>query len=174
MLDIWQEIKDGKIGRIQDLMQGVRLPEPDFQKKGIFTVMLKRPVESRVKNSLKIIELISQNIHITIPELADQIGITTRAVGKQMNFPSIDIHGSILSTDLLAKIRCEQASFQQGKDFNPDLTNAKPKDEMSLAWQDAKGQWINYKSKLASLRDGETVFIYIFLHIPQKMKHSFS
>jgi hypothetical protein len=30
MLDIWQEIKDGKIGRIQDLMQGVRLTEPDF------------------------------------------------------------------------------------------------------------------------------------------------
>ena len=76
------------IGRIQDLMQGVGLPEPDFQKKGIFTVMLKRPVESRVKSSLKsslkIIELISQNIHITIPELADQIGITTRAVDKQI------------------------------------------------------------------------------------------
>ena len=76
------------IGRIQDLMQGVGLPEPDFQKKGIFTVMLKRPVESRVKSSLKsslkIIELIRQNIHITIPELADQIGITTRAVDKQI------------------------------------------------------------------------------------------
>jgi hypothetical protein len=69
---------------------------------------------------------------------------------------------------LLAKIRCEQASFQQGKDFNPDLTNAKPKDEMSLAWQDAKGQWINYKSKLASLRDGETVFIYIFFTYSSK------
>lgn len=73
-----------------------------------------------------------------------------------MNFPSIDIQGSILSTDLLAKIRSEQASFQQGKDFNPDLTNAKLKDEISLAWQDAKGQWIIYKSKLARLRDGET------------------
>ena len=42
-----------------------------------------------------------------------------------MNFPSIDIQGSILSTDLLAKIRGEQASFQQGKDFNLDFTNAK-------------------------------------------------
>ncbi len=28
-----------------------------------------------------------------------------------MNFPSIDIQGSILSTDLLAKIRSEQATF---------------------------------------------------------------
>jgi ATP-dependent DNA helicase RecG len=63
------------IGRIQDLMQGVGLPEPDFPKKGILKVMLKRPVKSSLKSSLKIIELISQNIQITILELADQIGI---------------------------------------------------------------------------------------------------
>lgn len=72
-----------------------------------------------------------------------------------MNFPSIDIQGSILSTDLLAKIRSEQATFQQGKDFNPDLTNPKLKDEISLAWQEAKGQWTIYKSKLTRLKDGE-------------------
>lgn len=73
-----------------------------------------------------------------------------------MNFPSIDIQGSILSTDLLVKIRSEQAGFQQGKDFHPDLTNAKLKDEISLAWQEAKGQWTIYKSKLARLKEGET------------------
>ncbi len=73
-----------------------------------------------------------------------------------MNFPSIDIQGSILSTDLLAKIRSEQATFQQGKDFHPDLTNAKLKDEISLAWQEAKGQWTIYKSKLSRLKEGET------------------
>jgi len=73
-----------------------------------------------------------------------------------MNFPSIDIQGSILSPDLLAKIRSEQADFQQGKEFNPGLTNAKLKDEISLAWQEAKGQWNIYKSKLTRLRDGET------------------
>lgn len=73
-----------------------------------------------------------------------------------MNFPSIDIQGSILSTDLLAKIRSEQATFQQGKDFNPDLTNPKLKDEISLAWQEAKGQWTIYKSKLSRLKEGET------------------
>lgn len=73
-----------------------------------------------------------------------------------MNFPSIEIQGSILSTDLLAKIRSEQATFQQGKDFHPDLTNAKLKDEISLAWQEAKGQWTIYKSKLARLKEGET------------------
>ena len=73
-----------------------------------------------------------------------------------MNFPSIDIQGSILSTDLLAKIRSEQATFQQGKDFNTDLTNAKLKDEISLAWQEAKGQWTIYKSKLTRLKDSDT------------------
>ena len=82
-----------------------------------------------------------------------------------MNFPSIDIKAFILSTDLLAKIRSEQATFQQGKDFNPDLTNAKLKDEISLAWQDAKGQWLIYKSKLARLRDGETGYPSVQVHI---------
>jgi len=42
--------------------------------------------------------------------------------------------------------------------------------EISLAWQDAKGQWLIYKSKLARLRAGETVIIFI-LRVPQKMKH---
>ncbi len=58
-----------------------------------------------------------------------------------MIFPSIDIQGSILSNDILGKIRGEQATFQQGKDFHPDLTNPKLKDEISLAWQETKGQW---------------------------------
>ncbi len=70
-----------------------------------------------------------------------------------MNFPSIDIQGSILSAEILARIRSEQASFQQGKDFNTDYTNAKLKDEISLAWQEAKGQWTIYKSKLARLKE---------------------
>ena len=73
-----------------------------------------------------------------------------------MNFPSIDIQGSILSNDILGKIRTEQAGHQQGKDFNPDFTNAKLKDEISLAWQEAKGQWIIFKSKLSRLKEGET------------------
>ena len=50
-----------------------------------------------------------------------------------MIFPSIDIQGSILSSDLLSKIRSEQANFQQGKDFLPEFNNAKLKDEISLA-----------------------------------------
>ncbi len=73
-----------------------------------------------------------------------------------MNFPSIDIQGSIISSDLLGKIRSEQASFQQGKDFNKDFTNTRLKDEISSAWQDAKGQWTIFQNKLNRLKEGET------------------
>lgn len=73
-----------------------------------------------------------------------------------MNFPSIDIHGSIISADMLGKIRSEQSTFQQGKDFNPAFTNAKLKDEISLAWQDAKGQWSIFQNKLKRVGEGET------------------
>jgi hypothetical protein len=73
-----------------------------------------------------------------------------------MNFPSIDIQGSILSSDLFGKIRSEQANFQQGKDFSPGLTTAKLKDEISLAWQDAKGQWTIFQNKLKRLEPGES------------------
>jgi type I restriction-modification system DNA methylase subunit len=73
-----------------------------------------------------------------------------------MNFPSIDIQGSIISAELLGKIRSEQAGNQLGKDFNTDLTNAKLKDEISFAWQDAKGQWTIFQNKLGRLKDGES------------------
>jgi hypothetical protein len=73
-----------------------------------------------------------------------------------MNFPSIDIQGSIISTDLLGKIRTEQANYQKGKDFNKELTDAKLKDEISFAWQDAKGQWSIFQNKLSRLKEGET------------------
>jgi hypothetical protein len=44
--------------------------------------------------------------------------------------------------------------------------------EISLAWQDAKGQWLISKSKLARLRAGETVIIFI-LRVPQKRSINF-
>ena len=73
-----------------------------------------------------------------------------------MNFPSIDIQGSIISSELLGKIRSEQATFQQGKDFRHDFTTAKLKDEISSAWQDAKGQWTIFQNKLNRLNNGDT------------------
>lgn len=73
-----------------------------------------------------------------------------------MNFPAIEIQGSIISTELLSKIRSEQANYQQGKDFNEELTNSKLKDEISYAWQEAKGQWLIFQSKLARLKEIQT------------------
>lgn len=73
-----------------------------------------------------------------------------------MNFPSIDIQGSIISSDLLGQIRTEQANFQQGKDFDKEYTNTKLKDEISSTWQDAKGQWIIFQNKLSRLTTGES------------------
>ena len=73
-----------------------------------------------------------------------------------MNFPSIDIQGSIISAELLGKIRSEQATFQQGKDFKKDFTNAKLKDEISSAWHHAKGQWAIFQSKLGRLKEGDS------------------
>ena len=80
------------IGRIQDLMKSAELPEPIFQKEGIFTVVLKRPLtgseksseKSSGKSSEKIIELMRTNPQVTIAELANELKITTRAVEKQV------------------------------------------------------------------------------------------
>lgn len=73
-----------------------------------------------------------------------------------MIFPSIDIQGSIISAELLSKIRSEQANYQQGKDFSKDFSNPKLKDEISAAWQDAKGQWVIFQNKINRLKEGET------------------
>jgi len=73
-----------------------------------------------------------------------------------MIFPSIDIQGSIISADLLGQIRSEQAVSQQGKDFKSEYNNSKLKDEISYAWQEVKGQWTIYQSKLSRLKDGDS------------------
>ena len=76
------------ISRIRELMKEAGLPDPVFQKEGIFTVTLCRPEnasgQTAQKSSEKIIALISQNAHIAISELADRLGVTKRAVEKQI------------------------------------------------------------------------------------------
>jgi hypothetical protein len=73
-----------------------------------------------------------------------------------MIFPSIDIQGSILSADLLSKIRAEQANFQMDANFNAAYKKGQVKDEISLAWQDTKAQWTIFNNKLKRLKEGET------------------
>jgi ATP-dependent DNA helicase RecG len=84
------------IGRIQELMKKANLPEPVFQKEGIFTVILMRPVidsgetnkktrvKTRVKTREKILEFMNENPNITLAELAEMLGITKRSVEKQV------------------------------------------------------------------------------------------
>ena len=80
------------IGRIRDLMKDAGLPEPVFQKEGIFTLTLKRPdIDSgkmsekmSEKVSEKILRLINENSLITTEELAGVVGKSTRTVERQI------------------------------------------------------------------------------------------
>ena len=64
-------------------------PEPvfDYDKTGVFgaTVFGTFPEDmATVKSSDKILELISNNNYITIPEISERIGLTERAIEKQL------------------------------------------------------------------------------------------
>jgi ATP-dependent DNA helicase RecG len=76
------------IGRIQQLMRNANLPEPVFQKEGIFTVILQRTIiisEKIIhKTAHKIIQLINENKNITSIEMAEKLKITRAAVAKQI------------------------------------------------------------------------------------------
>ena len=80
------------IGRIKELMKEAKLSEPIFQKEGIFTVILQRPIKttqkatqkSTQKTTQKILQLIEENNLITTIEMADKLEISRSAVAKQM------------------------------------------------------------------------------------------
>lgn len=88
------------IGRMRDLMHTAGLPEPVFQKEGMFTVIFPRSeknsvesspigsqesgVKSGVKSRVKILNIIKNKPDITIPELSEFIGITKRSIEKQI------------------------------------------------------------------------------------------
>lgn len=72
-------------------------PEPEFEFDSFFTIIFKRDtsgvfdvleekssVKGSVKTADKIIELMRENSLTTIPELAKVLGITTRAIEKQI------------------------------------------------------------------------------------------
>lgn len=89
------------IHKIQRLLKDAGCPEPEFEFDSFFTIIFKRDtsgifdspeedrsrkssVKSSVKTADKIIELMRENSLITIPELAKTLGITTRAIEKQI------------------------------------------------------------------------------------------
>ncbi|MDP4912767.1 MAG: hypothetical protein NWR46_00105 [Saprospiraceae bacterium] len=70
------------IPRIIHLMKEAALPAPLFQKEGIFTVTLMRPLKnrekSREKSREKIKALIKENPNITTMEMSEIIGISIK------------------------------------------------------------------------------------------------
>ena len=80
------------IGRIKHLMHEAGLPKPDFKTEGIFTVISMRPQkmseelseEMSEKMSEKIIRLIKEKSSITIVELADMTGKSTRTIERHL------------------------------------------------------------------------------------------
>ena len=81
--------------RIRECMDAEGLPFPKISSDSFFFIEFERPkkagtgkkqgsVKSSVKSSVKIIELIQQDKNITIPAIAESLGLTTRAVEKQL------------------------------------------------------------------------------------------
>ena len=80
------------IPRMREAMREANLPEPIFHTEGMFTVSFMRPVntmektmeKTSEKTSEKILRLIETSPQITIDELADQLGRSTRSIEMQL------------------------------------------------------------------------------------------
>ena len=80
------------IPRMREAMREANLPEPIFHTEGMFTVSFMRPVKTMEKTmektsektSEKILRLIETSPQITIDELADQLGRSTRSIEMQL------------------------------------------------------------------------------------------
>jgi hypothetical protein len=72
-----------------------------------------------------------------------------------MTFSSILIQGSILSSEILDKIRTEDIRFQAPKDFKL-APNTSIRDEISIAWSLATSHWEVFKKKKEQLAETDT------------------
>lgn len=80
--------------RMQETMRDAKLPAPDFQTEGIFSVSLYRPVDFEqwlmnvkkniTKNQGRILKAIYANPEITHKELAEELNLSTTAVGNNI------------------------------------------------------------------------------------------
>lgn len=108
-IDMVEQVGSG-IGRIRESLHELGHPQPIFKTEGIFTVILSRTSKSSEKSSerdpdqwmktkasilekvdfkinksqWKILRIITDTPHSTIQEMADQIGLSTRAVEKNL------------------------------------------------------------------------------------------
>ncbi|MEB2774602.1 hypothetical protein SYJ56_04750 [Algoriphagus sp. D3-2-R+10] len=67
-----------------------------------------------------------------------------------MNFPSITIQGSIISTETLDKISRDEIDFQRSLDFG-FKKDIKIRDEIGLAYAIARGYWNSFRLKVERL-----------------------
>ena len=109
-IDMVEQVGSG-ISRIKESLLDASLPEPEFKTEGIFTVIVKRKLKDVLKSSEKssppwneyeliiqekakfkinksqwdILRLIVNNPYVTIQEMSEKIGISTRAVEKNLD-----------------------------------------------------------------------------------------
>jgi len=72
-----------------------------------------------------------------------------------MEFPSINIQGNIISSEILDKIRNEDIKYQTPADFGLERRTS-VRDEIGLAWAAARGHYIAFKLRVDRLKDGES------------------
>lgn len=73
-----------------------------------------------------------------------------------MNYPSIQIYGNILSSDLLNRLDSDESiPGQKPKDFGFE-DNVRVRDEISQAWSFANNYYQSYKQRLTKLKSGQS------------------
>lgn len=72
-----------------------------------------------------------------------------------MEYPSINIQGNIISSEILDKIRNEDIKYQQAGDFGLDRKTS-VRDEIGIAWSVARAHWSAFKIRRDRLKEGES------------------
>jgi hypothetical protein len=72
-----------------------------------------------------------------------------------MEYPSINIQGNIISSEILDKIRNEDIKFQQAADFGLDKKTS-VRDEIGIAWAATRSHWTAFKLRRDRLKEGES------------------
>jgi len=96
------------VGRIRDLMKGAGLPEPVFQKEGIFAVILQRPVNSSEKSTQKTTQKTAQKSSEKILVLLkSDSSLTADALADILSFSIITIKRGLKKLQSQGKIKRE-------------------------------------------------------------------
>jgi hypothetical protein len=72
-----------------------------------------------------------------------------------MNFPSINIQGNIISSEIIEKVRIEDIKYQQSGDFKLDKKSS-VRDEIGFAWAAIRAHWTAFRIRAERLAEGES------------------